>query len=82
LEWSSKIQLLNEDGKSKLFKPSPMVNKVSMFGKISKKMHVFEEKDVKQMPFLGILWLCFQCIFSQTTKSKHLILEPYLYNAS
>jgi hypothetical protein len=56
LEWSSKIQLLNEDGKSKLFKPSPMVNKVSMFSEVSKKMHVFEKKDAKQMPFLGIPW--------------------------
>jgi hypothetical protein len=54
LQWFSKIQLLNENGKSKLFKPSPMVNKVSMFGKVSKKMHVFEENDAKQMSFLGI----------------------------
>jgi hypothetical protein len=56
LEWYSKIQLLNEDGKNKLFKPSPMVKKVSRFGKVSPKMHVFEEKDAKQMPFLGIPW--------------------------
>jgi hypothetical protein len=42
-----------------------MVKKVSMLGKVSKKMHVFEEKDAKQMPFLGIPWSVYNAFYAK-----------------